>query len=78
MGMGNRLMILKFKLRKAVKISLAVKNWNMEDLAKAQGKKLATVNSAIYNGNPTLHTLENLAKDFGLNLSEFIKLGEDQ
>lgn len=66
-----------FNLRKAVKICLAKKNWIMEDLAKAQQKPRATVNSSIYNGNPTLSTLEGLAKDFDLSLSEFIKLGED-
>lgn len=66
-----------FNIRKAVKVCLAIKGWNMDDLAKIQAKPKATINSSLYNGNPTLNTLQNLASDFGLSLSEFIKLGEE-
>jgi len=64
-------------LKKAVKVCLAVKEWNMEDLAKSMCKPKATSNSARYNGNPRLSTLTDIAKEFDLSLSEFIKLGED-
>lgn len=67
-----------FNLRKAVKIALAVNEWNMDDLAKSMCKKRKTVESAIYNGNPTLDTLNNISKELGYTLSEFIKLGEKQ
>ncbi len=67
-----------FNLKKAVKICLAVKEWNMDDLSKRLNKPKATVNSALYNGNPTLSTMNDMALEFDLPLSEFIKLGEEQ
>ena len=66
-----------FNLKKAVKVGLAVKVWNMEDLAKGMNKPKATINSALYNGNPTLSTVNEIAVELGYTLSEFIKLGED-
>jgi hypothetical protein len=66
-----------FKLKKAVKVCLAKNEWNMDDLAKSLCKPKATVNSALYNGNPTLATLNDMAKEFKLTLSEFIALGEE-
>ncbi len=65
-----------FNLRKAVKISLAVNQWNMDDLAARMNKNKNTVVSSLYNGNPTLNTLTNISKEFNLSLSEFIRLGE--
>jgi len=65
-----------FNLKKAVKRSLAAKEWNMDDLAKLMNKPKGTINSALYNGNPTLGTITDIAKEFNLELSEFIKLGE--
>ena len=66
-----------FNLKKAVKVSLSIKEWNMDDLARAMNKPKGTINSNLYNGNPTLSTINNIAKEFGYELSEFIKLGED-
>ena len=66
-----------FNLKKAVKISLAVNEWNMDELALRMNRNRRTIESALYNGNPTLFTLSNIAKEFNLPLSEFIKLGED-
>ncbi len=66
-----------FNLRKAVKISLAVKGWNMDQLALKMCKNKRTIESALYNGNPTLNTLASIAKEFDYTLSEFIALGED-
>ncbi len=66
-----------FKLTKAVKVALAGKDWNMDDLARATGRRKGTINSNIYNGNPTLSTINNIAEGFGYKLSDFIKLGED-
>tara|TARA_R110001583_G_scaffold109400_2_gene258146 strand:- start:18163 stop:18366 length:204 start_codon:yes stop_codon:yes gene_type:complete len=66
-----------FNLRKAVKVSLAVKGWNMDKLALAMCKNKRTIESSLYNGNPTLSTISNIASELGYSLSEFIKLGED-
>lgn len=67
-----------FNLRKAVKISLAVKEWNMDDLADRMCKNRRTVESSLYNGNPTLNTLTSISNEFGYSLSEFIRLGEEE
>ena len=66
-----------FNIRKSMRIALAVKGWNMADLATKMNKAKGTISSAIYNGNPTLSTVNEMAKEFNLTLSEFIKLGED-
>lgn len=65
-----------FNLKKAVKVALAMEGWNMDDLAKRMNKPKATINSSLYNGNPTLSTVDNIAKEFDYSLSEFIRLGE--
>ena len=65
-----------FNLKKAVKRALAAQEWNMDDLAKLMNKPKGTINSSLYNGNPTLGTINNIAKEFNLSLSEFIRLGE--
>ena len=65
-----------FNLKKAVKRSLASQEWNMDDLAKSMNKPKGTINSSLYNGNPTLSIINDLAKEFNLTLSDFIKLGE--
>ena len=66
-----------FNIRKSMRVALAVKGWNMAHLATNMNKAKGTISSAIYNGNPTLSTVNEIAKEFDLTLSEFIKLGED-
>lgn len=65
-----------FNLREAVRRSLAIKKWKVEDLATSMNKKVSTLNSSLYNGNPTLSTLTEISKEFDIPLSEFIKRGE--
>lgn len=66
-----------FNLRKAVKVSLAIKGWNMDKLALVMCKNKRTIESSLYNGNPTLSTISNIASELGYSLSDFIKLGEE-
>lgn len=66
-----------YNIRKSMRVALAVKGWNMATLATTMNKSKGTISSAIYNGNPTLSTVSDIAKEFNLTLSEFIKLGEE-
>jgi len=66
-----------FNIRKSMKVALAVKGWNMGDLATSMNKAKGTISSAVYNGNPTVNTVSEIAKEFNYTLSEFIALGED-
>lgn len=65
-----------FNLREAVRRSLAIKNWKVDDLAISMNKKVSTLNSSLYNGNPTLSTLIEISKELDVELSEFIRRGE--
>ena len=66
-----------FNIRKSMRVALAVKGWNMAHLATNMNKAKGTISSAIYNGNPTLSTVNEIALELGYTLSDFIKLGED-
>lgn len=64
-------------MRKAVKQALLNRSTTMTSLAKSIGKDRASLTESLYNGNPVLDTVKNVATELGYSLSEFIKLGED-
>ena len=65
-----------FNIKKSLRVALAVREWDIARLATEMNKPKGTVTSAIYNGNPTLDTISDIAKALGYPLSDFIKLGE--
>ena len=66
-----------FNMRKAVKQALLNRSTTMTSLAKSIGKDRASLTESLYNGNPVLDTVKNVATELDYTLSEFIKLGED-
>ena len=64
-------------MRKAVKQALLNRSTTMTSLAKSIGKDRASLTDSLYNGNPVLDTVKNVATELDYSLSEFIKLGED-
>tara|TARA_R110002033_G_scaffold42918_1_gene84210 strand:- start:744 stop:938 length:195 start_codon:yes stop_codon:yes gene_type:complete len=64
-------------MRKAVKQALLNRSTTMTSLAKSIGKDRASLTESLYNGNPVLDTVKNVATELDYTLSEFIKLGED-
>lgn len=65
-----------FNIRRSMSVALAMNDMSMNDLADKMNKCRSTLYSSIYNGNPTLCTVSEIAKEFNLELSDFIKLGE--
>ena len=66
-----------FNMRKAVKQALLNRSTTMTSLARSIGKDRASLTESLYNGNPVLDTVKNVATELDYTLSEFIKLGED-
>ena len=64
-------------MRKAVKQALLNRSTTMTSLARSIGKDRASLTESLYNGNPVLDTVKNVATELDYTLSEFIKLGED-
>lgn len=66
-----------FNMRKAVKQALLNRNMTMTNLAKLIGKDRASLTDSLYNGNPVIDTVKDVAYELGYKLSEFIALGEE-
>ena len=55
------------------------RGWNNYRLAKACGINVATVaNMFKRETTPTISTLENICKAFGISLSQFFEIGTDE
>lgn len=64
------------ELHKSVKKLCVDKGITMKELANKMGVNKTTLYSAIRNGNPTLSTIENIAKGLDVKVSEVIAGGE--
>ena len=64
-------------LHKAVRVACINDDTTITALAKTMGVNRKTLYSAIHNGNPTLSTIENIARALSMSASELIAMGEE-
>lgn len=62
---------------KSMKIAMAKREWNQAKVAEESGLSPTAVSRLANNQNWTADSLKRISELFGMEVSDFIKLGED-